>query len=139
MHRIGIALVAALALAGCSAAPASPPEPPAPSVTVTAAPDGGVLLSDLGYQNGPQGFSVPNGTEITDRIDSYNNVTLIFTAPSGEDVAQYLRANLTTMGFEITADDNGSMLFTNGHWQGALTSTGGLAAVSLRTDREVTG
>lgn len=95
-----------------------------------------MLLSTLGYTNAPEMFSVPVGAEITDRIDSYNNVTAIFTVPSGQELADYLRAQLPGMGFDITADKNQSMLFTNGHWQGALTTSGPYAAISLRTDRE---
>lgn len=136
MQRIGIALVAALALAGCSASPDTPPASPTTAPTVTAAPDGGVLLRDIGYANAPEMFSIPRGAEITDRIDAYNNITAIFTIPSGQEMAEYLRAHLPGMGFEITADANQSMLFTNGNWQGALTTNGGLAALSLRTDRE---
>lgn len=136
MLRISLALLATLALAGCAAAPELQPVPPPPSTLVTEAPEGGVLLSQLGYVNAPPGFSIPRGAEITDRIDSYNNVTLVFTIPSGQEMAEYLRTNLFDMGFEITADRNQSMLFTDGHWQGALTTNGPYAAVSLRTDRE---
>lgn len=95
-----------------------------------------MLLRELGFTHAPAGFAIPLGAQITDRIDAYNNVTLIFTIPTGQEMAEYLRANLPAMGFEVTADRNQSMLFTDGHWQGALTTTGGLAAISLRTDRE---
>lgn len=136
MLRTSLALLAALALAGCSAAPEMAPAPPPPSTVVTEAPEGGVLLSQLGYTNAPAGFSIPRGAEITDRIDAYNNVTAVFTIPSGQEMAEYLRTHLPDMGFEVTADRNQSLLFTDGHWQGALTTQGGLAALSLRTDRE---
>ncbi|GAA4898992.1 hypothetical protein GCM10025789_16290 [Tessaracoccus lubricantis] len=136
MQRIGIALAAALALVGCSAAPEPAPSTPAASPLVTEAPEGGVLLSSLGYANGPEMFSVPASSAISDRIDSYNNVTAVFTAPSGVEIAHYLRENLAGMGFEITADANQSLLFTNGRWQGAFTTSQAYAALSLRTDRE---
>ncbi|MCG6567036.1 hypothetical protein [Tessaracoccus sp. ZS01] len=136
MQRIGIALVAALALVGCSAAPEPTPSAPESSPLVSDAPEGGVLLSSLGYVNAPEMFSVPLHASITDRIDSYNNVTAVFSSPSGQDIAAYLRENLASMGFTITADKNQSMLFTNGHWQGAFTTSDSFAALSLRTDRE---
>lgn len=139
MQRIGLALLGALALAGCSAAPAPPTPAPTPTMVVTEVPDGGVLLSSLGYTHAPAAFSVPLGAEISDRIDAYNNVTAVFTAPPGQEVVEYLRANLPAMGFEITADRNQSMLFTDGHWQGAFTTSGSYAALSLRTDREPPG
>lgn len=136
MLRLALALTAALAVVGCAAAPEPPPPAPTSTSTATTAPEGGALLSEWGYTHAPAGFSLPRETEITDRVDAYNNITAVFTAPSGEVMAEYLRAHLVDMGFEITADRNQSMLFTNGHWQGALTTNGPHAAISLRTDRE---
>ncbi|MHA6524302.1 lipoprotein [Tessaracoccus sp. G1721] len=135
MQRITLALVALLAVAGCSSAP----DPtPAPSVTVSApteAPADGVLLSDLGFLNAPPGFSIPRGADIEQEVDSTNNVTVVLTAPAGDEVAAYLRRNLPAMGFKITADANGSMLFESAVHDGAFTVTGDLSALSLRTDR----
>lgn len=136
MLRTLLVTLAALALAGCAAAPEITPAPPASSLAAPDAPADGVLLSALGYTNAPAGFSVPRSVEITDRIDSYNNVTLVFTAPSGQVMADYLRDHLPAAGFRITAERDQSMLFTDDHWQGALTAQGEVAALSLRTDRE---
>lgn len=136
MLRLVVLLAAALALTGCSAA-ASPsePEPVAPAVQVTTAPDDGVLLTSLGFANAPAGFSVPRGTVIADRIDATNNVTLMVTQPDGEELASYLRENLAGMGFQITADGGGSLLFESGTHSGAFTVTDSLSALSLRTDQ----
>ena len=132
----GIAMVGIVAATGCSAAP--PPGPSSPSTSpaaATTAPDGGVLLRDLGFANAPQGFSVPRESVISDRIDAANNVTAVFTAPEGDGIAAYLREHLGSMGFEITADKNQSLLFRNDAFDGAFTTAGSTAALSLRTDR----
>lgn len=135
MQRISLALVALLAVAGCSSAPMPTP---APSMTVSApaeAPADGVLLSDLGFVNAPEGFSIPRGADIEQEVDSANNVTVVLAAPAGDEVADYLRRNLPAMGFTITADANGSLLFESAVHDGAFTVTGELSALSLRTDR----
>lgn len=135
MQRISLALVALLAVAGCSTAPTPTP---APSMTVSApaeAPADGVLLSDLGFVNAPPGFSIPRGADIEQEVDSANNVTVVLAAPAGDEVADYLRRNLPAMGFTITADANGSLLFESAVHDGAFTVTGELSALSLRTDR----
>lgn len=133
--RICAALTAAVALAGCSAA--VPPDSPTPSAAPAAAsaPADGVLLSDLGFRHAPEGFSVPTGLAIAERVDAANNVTLVFETTEGGSVAAYFREHLPAMGFEITADSEGSLLFTNGVHEGAFTDSDELAAVSLRTDR----
>lgn len=135
--RAAIVGAAALAgLSGCSAAGQPVPPSPSPSVAISVAvPDGGVTLRDLGYTNAPDGFSVPNDVEITDRVDAHNNVTAVFSAPAGIEIAGYLRDHLPAMGFEVTADKNQSLLFNNGTWDGAFTTSGSTAALSLRTDR----
>ena len=130
-----IAAALVLSLAGCSAAPA--PEPtssPTQPASATTAPPGGVLLSALGFTNAPPGFSIPADSFITDRIDAGNNVTLILTAPAGIEIAGYLREHLPAMGFEITADKNQSLLFHSATHDGAFTTSGSTAALSLRTD-----
>lgn len=135
MQRISLALVALLAVAGCSSAPMPTP---APTMTVSApaeAPADGVLLSDLGFVNAPEGFSIPRGADIEQEVDSANNVTVVLAAPAGDEVADYLRRNLPAMGFTITADANGSLLFESALHDGAFTVTGELSALSLRTDR----
>ena len=135
VHRITLALVALLAVAGCSAAPGPAPSPSVTLEAPTQAPPDGVLLSDLGFTNAPPGFSVPRDAVIEERVDSANNITVVLSAPPGEDVAAYLRRHLPAMGFTITADAGGSLLFESAVHDGAFTLTDGLSALSLRTDR----
>lgn len=135
VRRFFLAGLAALALAGCAAAPAAPTAPPSAATVASTAPDGGVLLRDAGFANAPAGFSVPASALITDRIDAANNVTATFSQPGGAEIAAYLREHLPAMGFTVTADGNDSLLFTDGHWDGAFTVSTDISALSLRTDR----
>lgn len=133
--RILAALFAALALSACAAAPEPSPSPTPLASTVTAAPDDGVLLGDLRFDNAPAGLSIPRGSVIAERIDSPNNVTVVLTAPDGLTVVDYLRRTLPEVGFTITGDDQNSLLFDGGGWQGAFTTSDGYSALTLRTDR----
>lgn len=135
MTRAALALLACLVLAGCSSAsePVSPS--PEPSVVVPA-PEGGRFLSEMGFRYAPAGVSIPADAVVAEKIDQHNNVTLVLTSPTGVELAAYLRSSLVDQGFEITADDNNSLLFERGQWQGAFTTEAGYSALSFRTDRE---
>lgn len=133
MRRAG-ALVALL-LAACTATPHQPAPTPAPEVSATV-PVGGVSMRQLGFRYAPPGVSLPAGTRVVERVDLANNVTAVLDAPAGTSVAAWLRQHLPEAGFTITADGADSLLFHRMPWQGAFTVTDGLAAITLRTDRE---
>ncbi|HMR49624.1 MAG TPA: hypothetical protein PKE40_10205 [Arachnia sp.] len=137
------ALAACLLLAGCSAAPdpgaSASPSPGATTLAPavpTVAPEGGVLLSELGFVHAPAGFSVPASVGLVEVVDQVNNITVVAREPGGSAFAQYLRDNLADMGYEIVADNDDSLLFENDKWVGGFTVTGDLSALSLRTDAE---
>ena len=135
MIRRTLATLCCLAAVGCSAAGPEPTQP-ATVETSTAAevPADGVLLSTLGYRHAPADFSVPASSIISDRVDQDNTVVAVFTAPSGQDMASYLRTTVPQQGWSITADANDSLLFERGEAHGAFTVTEDLAAVSIRWD-----
>lgn len=133
MHRKLTGLIAVFALAGCSVPPVDAPSP-AP-LSITAVPEHGQALSELGFVHAPAGFPVPRGAAISDRVDSANNITVVMTAPDGLEVADFYRRALPELGFTITADAANSLLFEGGGYEGALTSSSGYSAVTLRTDR----
>lgn len=136
LARFVAAVVIGVGLSGCAAAveptPTAPPSVAAPTV----APEGGLLLTEMGFQHAPKGFSVPASVGQVERVDQVNNITLVASAPSGEVFAQYLRDHLEEMGYEIVADKDDSLLFENEAWVGGFTVTDGLSAVTLRTDAE---
>ena len=121
---------------GCSAAGPEPlqPTPTQAPTAIASVPADGVPLSSLGYRFAPGDFTVPSGSVITDRVDQQNTVVAVFSAPSGLDVAAYLRRNVPLQGWTITADDNNSLLFERGQEHGAFTVTGAHAALALRWD-----
>lgn len=127
-------LLALLVLTGCSAAPLPQPEP-SPLVSISAAPEDGVLLSALGFEHAPAGLSIPRGSIVAERTDNANNITVVFSSPTGVEIASYLRRSLPELGFVITADKDNSLLFEGGPYQGAFTASGPLSALTLRTDR----
>lgn len=135
MHRLLTGLVAVLALTGCAGAVSAPEPSAAPQLTSSAVPEDGRSLRDLGFVNGPDGFSVPRDAAITDQIDSSNNITVVMTSPDGLTVAAYYRRVLPELGFRITADERNSLLFEGGGYDGAFTVSSGFSAVTLRTDR----
>lgn len=125
-------LAATLTVVGCGAA--EPTMQPAPSASVAVSvPDGGRPVQ---LEYAPTGLSVPSDAIVEQEIDQVNNVTLVFAAPTGAELAAYYRAALPQMGFTITADNNNSLLFENEHWQGAFTASGQTCAITFRTDWE---
>lgn len=134
MRRILTCIIAVATLAGCSAAPQPDPTVP-PPLTSSAVPEDGRSLRDLGFVNGPDGFSVPLGATISDRVDASNNITVVMTTPDALTVSDYYRRTLPGLGFTITADDRNSLLFEGGGYDGAFTVSNGYSAVTLRTDR----
>lgn len=137
MTRLPLALLVALALAGCAAPAANvATATPTPSVAApTAEVPAGVPLTALGFTNAPATLTLPYGSTITQRTDAANNITAVISSPAGAKVLAHLRATLPTAGFTITADGGDSLLFTDGTWEGAFTISDGLSALTLRTDR----
>lgn len=130
MNRAILLVLAAVVLAGCGT-----PEPvmtPVPkAVRTPEVPEGGRLLDT---EFGPVGLSVPVDASIVEQIDQVNNITLVFDAPDGKELADYYRAALPRMGFTITADANDSLLFEDEDWTGGFTAAEGHSALTLRTD-----
>lgn len=103
--------------------PASTPEPP----------EGGKLLN---YEFAPAGLSVPADALIVEEIDQINNITVVFSAPTGAELAAYYREALPELGFTIETDANNSLVFSDDQWDGAFTASGAYSALTLRTDWE---
>ncbi len=137
MKGSAVVVLAVVALVGCSASQQPTPAPSTPSASVIVTPPtGGVLLTSLGFQHAPQGFSIPANAQITDRVDQSNQVTAVFSAPDGFEMAAYLRKHLPSMGFHVTGDKDNALLFTSDTTQGAFYAEGSLSSLSLRRDQE---
>lgn len=136
MKRTASILLTCLVLVGCAAADVPEPTSDPSPVTTAPVPEDGALLSEFGFEHAPEGVSIPRTSVMSERIDQVNNVTIVFTAPGGVELAGYLRRALPDQGFEITADGSNSLLFERGEWQGAFTTEAGYSGLSFRTDRE---
>lgn len=132
MKKVIAGCLAVLLLGGCQASEPTK-QPASQKASVPAAPAEGETL-DLEYA--PKGLSVPRGAIIVEQIDQVNNITLVFSAPTGAELAAYYRRALPTMGFTITADGNNSLTFADEQWHGAFTAAGAQSALTLRTDWE---
>lgn len=128
------ALLACLLLVGCGAVEPVPDPTTSAVTTADVVPEGGVLLSSLGYQHAPADLAVPATAVITERVDQPNTVVAVLTAPSGLELAAWFRNTLPEQGWEITADGNNSLLFERGDLHGAFTVTGQFSGLSIRSD-----
>lgn len=120
------------ALAGCSAA--APPSRPAPS-SAQPAPSFGpdvVTLAELGFRNGPvDRVPLPAGVRLAERIDQPNVVTIVITAPPGEEFIAFLADRLPEAGFEVRAASASGIVFSGFGWDGGATA-GEATALTLR-------
>lgn len=92
----------------------------------------GVTLSSLGFANGPEGFRVPAGLELRQRVDQTNVVTLVVPGSQGHQFYDFLRSGLSSLGFTITAASSDSLIFDAPGWQGAFTMDDQIAGLTLR-------
>lgn len=124
------AVVASLALAGCSgAAPAT--QDSTPPVVSSAVPPGGQPLGQLGIEHGPF-LTLPVGIRPTRTIDQPNVVTILVSTADGAKVIAHLKANLAKQGWTVTAESDDSLIFTTQGWEGAFTMSDDLAGLTLR-------
>lgn len=127
-RRVVAAIAIGLTLAGC--APSQPLEPAA-SVSYQL-PEGGVPAKQAGIENAPEGFSLPEGLAISDLVDQPNVVTFVTDVENAQKLEQYLINNLNKMGFTITGQAPGSLVFECEGWQGAFTTSDEIAGFTLR-------
>lgn len=123
-----VAMAAGLALGGCAS---SQPPPPAPSISYQL-PGDGVLANHVGIENAPDGFSLPRGLVISDLVDQPNVITFITDKENASVLESYLIGNLDKMGFSITGQAPGSLVFEREGWQGAFTTSDEIAGFALR-------
>ncbi len=134
MIRRTLAAACCLLVVGCGAAPAASAPVTTPATISTFVPADAVTLVSLGFTYAPADFYVPASAVLVESVNQSNNVVAVFSAPAGADLAAFLRSNLPAQGWTITADGNDSLLFDRGQLGGAFTVTGGLAALTIRSD-----
>lgn len=126
-------VVAALLLAGCAAGPAPSPSPATATSASYAAPAGTVTLRDLGWRNGPAARVVlPAGVVVTRRIDQPNVVSAFGRGADGEAVSRALAGSLPGMGWTVTAQGGGSIVFSDDRHDGTYTASAEVWGLTIR-------
>lgn len=134
---MALALVTTSALlTGCAAA--SPAAPPSASASPTVpypstAPTGTQTMSDLGWTHAPaRRIVLPLGANIDVRVDQPNVITAVGNPAMSQLVLTTLTDTLPSYGWTITASGGGSLLFTDGSYDGAFTSDSTTWALTVR-------
>ncbi|EGY78750.1 hypothetical protein [Cutibacterium avidum] len=134
--RAAVVATALLVVAGC--APSHEGAVPTPAIgSPTPAPAGEETLASLGFEYGPRNFRLPQGLDVTMRVDHVNNITLLTQPDTSGKMHDFLAQNLPASGFTVTGDGNGSLTFTSNSpdttgWTGAFTSSDEAAGLTLR-------
>ena len=129
-----VTLAGCLLLAGCAAASTGVAEVssiPTPAAT----PSSGRSLSDVGFTNGSASLVwLPTGTTLTYTADQPNVLVVTGDASQASQVEDYLRQTLPGLGWQITAESAGGLMFTQGEWHGAYVLGGDTWALTVRND-----
>jgi hypothetical protein len=126
-----VALAGALVLAGCAAAPVEVPSWP----PVTAPARGGQAVADLGLTTPVAAWIwLPDNLVLTHTADQPNLLIVAGPADQAGLVEDYLRATLPGLGWTITADAPGALLFERAPWHGAYALGDDSWALTARND-----
>lgn len=129
---IGLALLVGGCAVGVSS-PGSASSSPASASAIHAAPSGTVTLATLGWKNGPADrVFLPIGATIDRRVDQANVITAIGRPAMAASVLSTLAETLPSHGWTITASGGGSLVFSDGSYDGAFTSDSSLWALTIR-------
>lgn len=131
IRKAVLALVGCLALAGCSAANFGT-EIPTPTVII---PSQGQSLSEAGFTNGPGDLVwLPQGIRLEYAADQPNLLIAVGDSSQAPEVEDYLRQTLPGLGWRITADAGGGLMFEQGEWHGAYALGTDSWALTVRND-----
>ena len=122
-------------LTGCSAAvvddePSPPTLPP-----ILATPTSGRSLAALGYTHEPADrIWLPFGVTVTYTADQPNTLIAVGEGSEATTVELYLRETLPGLGWTITDQAAGGLLFEMPPWQGAYAQGTDTWALTVRND-----
>lgn len=120
-----------MALSACSSAPIDYPGP-TPQVTT---PAQGASLSGWGLTHEPaERIWLPSGTTLTYTADQPNLLIAVGVLAEAEEVEYYLRQSLPGLGWEITSEAEGAVMFASGAWHGAYVRGEDSWALTVRND-----
>jgi len=127
-----LAVAGCLLLAGCSTASTGTVQTPAPAIVT---PSSGRSLSDVGFANGAAPLVwLPAGISLTYTADQPNLLVVTGTSSQASQVEDYLRRTLPMLGWRITAEADGGLMFDQGEWHGAYALGQDSWALTVRND-----
>ena len=124
-------------LAGCSIASTGTGETPTGSevAPVISTPSSGRSLSNLGFTNGAAPLVwLPTGIQVTYTADQPNLLIVTGVAAQAAQVEAYLRQTLPGLGWHITAEADGGLMFDQAEWHGAYVLGEDTWALTVRND-----
>ncbi len=137
-RRWAAGLMACLLLTGCASAPdpADTGSAAGPTVpTATALPSEGRSLADRGLSvEVARLIWLPSDARLTYTAEQPNLVIVTGPADQAGQVQDYLSRNLPGLGWRITAEDSGGLLFDQGQWRGAYALGQTEWALTVRDD-----
>jgi len=112
-----VALAVLMGVSGCAAGTNPPTPTPTPTTLVT--PTTGRSLASAGFSNAiAERIWLPLGTKLTLTADQPNLITVVGDLDQADGVQAYLAQTLPGLGWTITAQGDGGLVFSQGVWQG---------------------
>jgi len=128
-----VGVISGVLLVGCAAPGPVVESSGLPSAVVT--PGQGQSLSALGFKNGPADLIwLPGGVQVGYGADQPNALIVTGNTAQAAQVEEFLRQTLPGLGWQITDDAPGGLLFEQGQWQGAYALGGDSWALTVRND-----
>ena len=135
IRRAILVAAACLLLTGCGAANTGIEEPSRIETPAFATPNQGRSLSSVGFTNGAASLVwLPSGTRLTYTADQPNLLIVTGDSSQADQVEDYLRQTLPGLGWRITAESDGGLLFDQGEWHGAYALGQDSWALTVRND-----
>ncbi|MCL2736206.1 MAG: hypothetical protein FWD75_06195 [Propionibacteriaceae bacterium] len=132
VRRALCAVVVCLGMAGCSAVPVGIQDTPSVAVVT---PQEGQSLAQRGFTHPPADqIWLPSSTILTYTADQPNLLIGVGPADQSDTVQEFLRETLPGLGWQITADAPGGLLFERGAWHGAYALGDTSWALTVRDD-----
>ena len=127
-----MSLACVLALVGCSASVTVDPPTPTPDITT---PAQGSPLSAWGLTHYPSELIwLPTGVRLTYQADQPNLLNAVGLASQSDLVQTYLSHSLEPLGWQITDEVDGGLMFEQGQWRGGFVRGQDTWALTVRND-----
>lgn len=128
---LAMVVCVSLLISGCGAADISIPTP----TVIVVTPSQGQSLKHFGYTYDPADLIwLPTDTQLTYAANQPNTLIAVGYASQASEVQTYLTQVLPGLGWKITAESDGALLFEQGEWQGGYALGDNDWALTVRND-----